>query len=345
MAETKQLEKKKSNDNLPTTIKSGKKPNKEKSVVEAKTQTGRNKAPGGGKIGKEEKGGRPGAGRKGLETKNKPKVEKKKGKKKGAKRGCIQKFFRSLGIGVGVIKLSDPRAIESAQALDLKQSDLRMLRMKFDEVDIDGSGQIDAEEFFESVGEHRSPFTDKLFEFIDLDGSGAIEFDEYIRVLSTYCMFSKDEILRFCFDCFDVDGSGTIDEKEFIELCKTVNNAAPSFPGNFKRALEEFDVNEDGLIDYGEFLELDRRYPMVLFPAYRLQDTLQKNSLGEKGWVKVIERFNRIKRIEDYKAANGGRLPPDPPLVAIGKLFCPCFFSTKATVKVGADLNKAEKKK
>ena len=171
-----------------------------------------------------------------------------------------------MGIGVGVIKLSDPRAIESAQALDLKQSDLRQLRMKFDEVDIDGSGQIDAEEFFESVGEHRSPFTDKLFQFIDLDGSGSIEFDEYVRVLSTYCMFSKDEILRFCFDCFDVDGSGTIDEKEFVELCKTVNNAAPSFPGNFKRALEEFDVNEDGLIDYAEFLELDRRYPLVLFP-------------------------------------------------------------------------------
>jgi len=344
MTETKQLEKKKSKENLPTTIKSptAKKPDKEKSAVEAKTQAGRNKAPGG-KSNNDSGKGRP--ARKGLETKTKTKVEKRAKKKGGGKKSCLQKFLRQMGIGVGVIKLSDPRAIESAQALDLKQSDLRQLRMKFDEVDIDGSGQIDAEEFFESVGEHRSPFTDKLFQFIDLDGSGSIEFDEYVRVLSTYCMFSKDEILRFCFDCFDVDGSGTIDEKEFVELCKTVNNAAPSFPGNFKRALEEFDVNEDGLIDYAEFLELDRRYPLVLFPAYRLQDTLQKNSLGEKGWVKVIEKYNEIKRIEEYKAANGGRLPPDPPLVALGKLFCPCFFVTKTRVKAGTDLDKAEKKK
>lgn len=58
------------------------------------------------------------------------------------------------------------------------------------------------------------------FCFPDLDGSGTIEFDEYVRVMATYCMFTKDEILRFCFECFDVDKSGTIDEKEFVELCK-----------------------------------------------------------------------------------------------------------------------------
>lgn len=55
---------------------------------------------------------------------------------------------------------------------------------------------------------------------IDLDGSGTIEFDEYVRVMATYCMFTRGEILRFCFDCFDVDKSGTIDEKEFVELCR-----------------------------------------------------------------------------------------------------------------------------
>ena len=76
------------------------------------------------------------------------------------------------------------------------------------------------DEFFESVGEERSPFTEKLFALIDLDGSGTIEFDEFVRVLATYCMFSKDEILRFCFDIFDVDHSGSIDEKEVRGICR-----------------------------------------------------------------------------------------------------------------------------
>lgn len=84
--------------------------------------------------------------------------------------------------------------------------------------------------------------------------------------------------------------------------------------------MEEFDVNEDGLIDYAEFLEIDRRYPLVLFPAFRLQDTMQRNSLGERAWVRVIEDYQEAKRIEEYKAAHGGRAPPDPAFRAIMKV-------------------------
>ena len=62
---------------------------------------------------------------------------------------------------------------------------------------------------------------------------------------------------------------------------RVINNAAPAFPGNFRNALESFDVNSDGLIDYPEFLAMERRFPMIMFPAFRLQDRLQKGSLGE----------------------------------------------------------------
>lgn len=63
-------------------------------------------------------------------------------------------------------------------------------------------------------------------------------------------------------------------------LCRTINNAAPSFPKNFLNALQSFDVNKDGLIDFSEFLEMERRFPMIMFPAFRLQDRLQRGSLG-----------------------------------------------------------------
>jgi Ca2+-binding EF-hand superfamily protein len=136
------------------------------------------------------------------------------------KKSMLEKMMNDFGIGLTNVQLRDPRAIEAAQALNLSQSHLRKLKIKFDRIDVDGSGNIDSDEFFEAVGESRSPLTDRLFAMIDLDGSGTIEFDEYVRVMATYCMFTKDEILRFCFECFDVDSSGTIDEKEFIELCK-----------------------------------------------------------------------------------------------------------------------------
>lgn len=36
----------------------------------------------------------------------------------------------------------------------------------------------------------------------------------------------------------------------------------------------------DGLIDYEEFKMLNARYPIVLFPAFRLQDAIQVHTLG-----------------------------------------------------------------
>ncbi len=125
-----------------------------------------------------------------------------------------------------------------------------------------------------------------------------------------------------------------------IYYIRCINNAAPSFPSNFKKALEEFDVNEDGLIDYSEFLELDRRYPLMLFPAFRLQDVMQRTSLGEKVWLKVMEKYQEVRRIEEYKAAHGGRAPPDSPVQAFLKTVLPCFFREKIHIAVGSAMEK-----
>lgn len=98
----------------------------------------------------------------------------------------------------------------------------------------------------------------------DCDSTSAIDFDEFVRVVCTYSMFTKEEILRcefpvcnwpcrtsthcvfvartVCFRYFDTDDSGSIDEKEYMALARTVNNAAPMFPANFQSALQQFDV-------------------------------------------------------------------------------------------------------
>lgn len=128
-------------------------------------------------------------------------------------------LMRLLG-GQDDVVLYDPRAIEAADGLRLNQSHLKTLKNSFDTIDVDGSGSIDIDEFLESIGEQRSPFTDKVFKAIDIDASGSIEFDEFVRILATYCMYTKDDILRFCFECFDKDGSNAIDENEFMQLCK-----------------------------------------------------------------------------------------------------------------------------
>jgi Ca2+-binding EF-hand superfamily protein len=253
------------------------------------------------------------------------------------KRKRLNRFQRMFASTPDVV-VRDPLALEAIDGLALTQKHLKRLRAKFDDIDIDGSGNIDTEEFFEACGEMRSPITDRLFRIIDLDSSGTIEFEEFIRVLATYCMFTKDDILKFCFETFDKDGSNAIDEQEFVELCKHVNNASPTYPGNFKNALENFDVNEDGLIDYNEFIELERRYPLILFPAFRLQDSLQAFSLGSRQWLKIIEEHTRMRKIDEYKALHGGKAPPEPWSRRWGKAFCPCFYKERVHIKLGAEM-------
>jgi hypothetical protein len=76
----------------------------------------------------------------------------------------------------------------------------------------------------------------------------------------------------------------------------------------------------------------------VLFPAFRLQDTMQRNSLGESGWKTVMENYEEGKRIEEYKATHGGKSPPDEFATRMGKSFLPCFFKERVHIKVGKDM-------
>ena len=71
------------------------------------------------------------------------------------------------------IRLIHPKAIEMTKALGLGQWHLRLLREKFDEIDVDNSGNIDPEEFFESMDEERSMLTDELFRMTPGQQKGA----------------------------------------------------------------------------------------------------------------------------------------------------------------------------
>ena len=76
----------------------------------------------------------------------------------------------------------DSPAHDVVESLHLTQTDLRRMKTKFMDVDVDGSGEIDYNEFFELIDETRSAYADALFQLIDIDGSGTISFEEMIQV-------------------------------------------------------------------------------------------------------------------------------------------------------------------
>lgn len=295
------------------------------------------------------------------EVKKKKKKKRVKAGKRKRKKNAFQKMWAKMFPGAEAPDLNR-RAQEIADSAMLNAAELRKLRLSFDEVDVDGEGQMDFDEFFEAVGETRTPFTDAVFTLLDDPASlivvldpeeekaraeetgkpiervaGAISFDDYVQLCVIYCMYTREDILMFAFQAFDRDGSGVIDEDEFIELCATINNMNPTYPGNFKRAMEEFDKNDDGMIDFEEFTALNRRYPLVLFPAFRLQDMLQKYSLGETGWIEISRRNQMEKEIEKYRRAHNGKMPPVPRKEKILRSVCCCLM--------GPDPQKLRRKK
>ena len=64
------------------------------------------------------------------------------------------------------------------------------------------------------------------------------------------------------------------------------------------------------MIDFREFKELTRCHPLLFHPAMRLQDKLQRATLGTKRWATVVERIERKERIMRFRRKNKGQMPP-----------------------------------
>jgi len=112
-------------------------------------------------------------------------------KKRGKKKGPIMRMMESMGIGLHDIQIRDQQALEIVGRLELQQKHLHRLMRRFEDIDLDGSGTMDTTEYLESVGEQRSPFTDRMFSLLDIDPNGVLDFDDFVRVTANYCMFTK----------------------------------------------------------------------------------------------------------------------------------------------------------
>ena len=66
----------------------------------------------------------------------------------------------------------------------------------------------------------------------------------------------------------------------------------------------------DGDAPPREFRTLNDRYPLLLFPAFRLQDAMQRVTLGRKQWRLVMEAYNKQRERDEYTRSSGGKKAP-----------------------------------
>ena len=129
-------------------------------------------------------------------------------------------------------------------------------------------------------------------------------------ILST---FSRDQIMFIVFELFDGNGNGFIEKHEFSGLTKAVDELAGSgFPGNYAESVKKVDVDGDGVIDFNEFMQINDSFPLIFFPALKIQDRMRKNTLGVSAWKQKVTKFNNAhkqaleKEEKAAKVAAGG---------------------------------------
>jgi len=112
----------------------------------------------------------------------------------------------------------------------------------FCHIDYQQDGAVSVEEFHKHLGLPVTKFSERIFGILDMDGSGQLDFNEFAVGVWNYSTYDTILVTKLAFDIFDVDRQGTLDIYECDALLRMVydTNRAP------KDVLEEIDANDDG---------------------------------------------------------------------------------------------------
>jgi len=141
-------------------------------------------------------------------------------------------------------------------AQQLTEEQKNVFREAFQMFDKDNDGVITAKELGElmrSLGQNvtETEVQDLLNE-VDIDGNGTIELDEFIEMMRRPVPENDtDEELRAAFRAFDADGNGYISHAELKAVMQSLGEGLTD--AEIMEMIIEADLNGDGLIDFEEF--------------------------------------------------------------------------------------------
>ncbi|XP_010531587.1 PREDICTED: probable calcium-binding protein CML25 [Tarenaya hassleriana] len=136
------------------------------------------------------------------------------------------------------------------------KTEIRELEEVFKKFDVNGDGKISSSELgsiMASLG-HEVPEDElqKAITEIDGDGDGNINFEEFVE-LNTKGMDQDDvmENLKDAFSVYDIDGNGSISAEELYEVLRSLGDECSI--GECRKMISGVDKDGDGSIDFEEF--------------------------------------------------------------------------------------------
>uniref|UniRef100_A0A8C9RWE5 Troponin C, skeletal muscle n=1 Tax=Scleropages formosus TaxID=113540 RepID=A0A8C9RWE5_SCLFO len=138
----------------------------------------------------------------------------------------------------------------------LSEEMITEFKAAFDMFDSDGGGDISTRELgtvMRMLGQNPTrEELDAIIEEVDEDGSGTIDFEEFlvmmVQQLKEDQAGKSEEELSECFRIFDKNCDGFIDREEFAEILHSTGE--PVTEEEIDELMSEADKNNDGKIDF-----------------------------------------------------------------------------------------------
>uniref|UniRef100_A0A336MWX1 CSON002481 protein n=1 Tax=Culicoides sonorensis TaxID=179676 RepID=A0A336MWX1_CULSO len=204
----------------------------------------------------------------------------------------LKSIFESFDVSkTGSCPLEIIPAILSTLGVKTQKDELNVI---ISEIDADGSGLIDFDEFLELAKRYIEPEPDytrlsaelkEVFMIFDKQNKGYLEIDEFKSIIKEIEPdLPEDELDHFVQEV-DADGSGKIEFEEFLEVMVVLKKIFDEFDveksgtcsleiipttlstlgvkmkeEDMEKLIKEVDANGSGLIEFGEYVELAKKY-------------------------------------------------------------------------------------
>ncbi|XP_010568033.1 PREDICTED: troponin C, skeletal muscle [Haliaeetus leucocephalus] len=144
----------------------------------------------------------------------------------------------------------------------LSEEMIAEFKAAFDMFDADGGGDISTKELgtvMRMLGQNPTKEElDAIIEEVDEDGSGTIDFEEFlvmmVRQMKEDAKGKSEEELANCFRVFDRNADGFIDIEELGEILRATGEHVTD--EDIEDLMKDSDKNNDGRIDFDEFLKM-----------------------------------------------------------------------------------------
>mmetsp|Transcript_14213 Transcript_14213/g.20777 ORF Transcript_14213/g.20777 Transcript_14213/m.20777 type:complete len:168 (+) Transcript_14213:478-981(+) len=150
--------------------------------------------------------------------------------------------------------------IELSKEIPFTEQELMMLEQRFRRLDVDGSGELEPNEFFDIPELAQNPLVQRVISVFDKNGDGNISFYEFVTGLSRLSAGgSEEDKLRFLFRIYDINNDGYISNGELFKVLKMMvgNNLNDiQLQQLVDRTIIKADEDFDGKISFPEFCNM-----------------------------------------------------------------------------------------